>query len=124
MARKFLNIESDLIFKVKLFKNFKLRCKTRYQQQFNDFFSFSGSGYEATEANFRNKIQIDYAIEKHQIYFNAELFRAIKPSRAPYFNQLRIILGSKWKNKLGELNYALAYERELNSLKALNYFFA
>ncbi|MGB0886367.1 MAG: DUF2490 domain-containing protein, partial [Chitinophagales bacterium] len=118
-----LRMNYDLGLKIKIVENLKLRYRLRFQHAYITEFNFSGYGYNGIESNLRNKLQFDYSIEDHQIYLNAELFREMKPSRLAFFNQMRFILGSKWKNKLGEFNYALAYERELGKANPLNYVF-
>lgn len=119
-----LRLNYDFIFSIKLVENLKLSYRLRFQQTFITEKNFSGYGYSGMESNLRNKLQFNYTIKAHQVYVNTEIFREMKPSQLAYFNQLRFILGSKWKNKLGELNYAIAYERELGAAHPLNYVFA
>ncbi|MGB1248243.1 MAG: DUF2490 domain-containing protein [Chitinophagales bacterium] len=114
----------DLQFKVKMAKNLKLRYRLRFQQVYENLFTIKRYKVGGREDNLRNRIQIDYEIENHQIYFNTELFRAIEKYRSPYFNKLRFTVGSKWENKLGKLNYAIAYERDLGEDHPLHYVFA
>lgn len=113
----------DLMFKVKLIQNLKLRYRLRFQQVYENLFTSKRYQVGSTTSNLRNKLQFDYTIKEHRIYVSTELFREMKLYKTPYFNKIRIVLGDQWENKLGNLNFAIAYERDLGVEHPLNYLF-
>lgn len=132
-GRYYLNKEKDNLLsqnwrynlsfnlKFKLNKKFKLKYRARVQTKYQ--FSLENV-YQGRASNFRNRITIDYKLnKKNHIYFGTELFREFVFYRKPYFNKIRLILGDKLSHNLGDFNYFIGYERELNTEHPFNYTF-
>lgn len=111
----------DFKFKKKLTKKLDLLYRFRFQYSYINLFTFVPD--VGRKANARNRIKIEYDLNKHSIYFASELFREFVVYKDPSFNNLRISLGDQFETALGDFNYALAYERELNETNPLNFFF-
>ncbi len=112
----------DLRFKSKLSKRVKFKYRLRFQSTYQNFFLKENDGLKS---NFRNRIRLDYKLnKKHTFYISSELFREVIAFKKPNFNQLRMLIGDKFKTSIGKFDCSLAYERELGSENPLNFFFA
>ncbi|MEN8928081.1 MAG: DUF2490 domain-containing protein [Flavobacteriales bacterium] len=112
----------DFQFKKKINSRFKMKYRFRYQNVYEELFSGIPDG---SKANLRNKIEVGYKLnKKHAAYFASEIFRKIVNYRAPFFNKLRLVVGDEFESRFGEFDFSLGYERELNSARPLNYYFA
>ncbi len=111
----------DLKIKLKLSKSFDLKYRLRYQNNYVGLFSYQGG--QEKRANARNRIELEYTCKKHSFYANAEIFREFVIYQKPAFNSLRFSLGDNLKFKSNQFDYAISYERELDTEHPLNFFY-
>ena len=111
----------DFKFKQKIVKHLQLHYRFRFQNNYSNIFSVPNA-FEP-EANIRNRVKFQYKLKDHTLFFATELFRSYEFFRMLYFNSLRFSVGNKRETKLGDFNYGFAYERELNEVSPLNFFF-
>ena len=111
----------DFKYKLKLSKAFDLKYRFRFQNNYIDLFTYEG--HNERRSNARNRLEIEYDLKKHSIYFSTELFREFTVYKKPEFNNLRISLGDQYETGLGDFNYAFSYERELDDDHPLNFFY-
>lgn len=111
----------DSHFKNKIGKRLKFKYRLRFQTVHQDLFGIVSQG---SKSNIRSKASFDYKLNKrHEVFLGAELFKELVFYRKPYFNKVRFLIGDEMKTEVGDLNFKLGYERELNSDFPLNYFF-
>lgn len=111
----------DFKFKHKLTNHFNFHYRFRFQHSYLNLFNFTPD--IGQKSNARNRIKLQYSLQKHAIYFAAELFREYAIYKNPSFNNLRLSIGDQLETKLGDFKYGFAYERELNDENPLNFFF-
>jgi len=103
----------DLKFKQKINDSFRFKYRMRYQQKFGNLLTSDRDNIETTDTNFRNKFEVEYRLNNHLYYVNAELFRKYKQYQKPYFNKVRYYLGKEFKYKNGKINLCLGYEKNI-----------
>ena len=111
----------DFNFKKEIVHNLDLKYRFRFQHNYRNLFNFVPDINQ--RSHIRNKLELQYELEKHTVYFASELFREFVSYKDPEFNSLRLSLGDQIENKLGEFDYAIVYERELNDKYPLDFFF-
>lgn len=111
----------DFKFKTDLTQQLKVEYRLRYQHSYQNLFTFVPNSKQ--KYNLRNRALISYALEKHEVYFSAEVFRAFTFNQQPYFNNLRLNLGDELKHGKNKIGYALCYQVELNEEDPLHFFF-
>ena len=121
---KDLRYNLDFSFRTKIYKAFGLSYRLRFQQLFENALHADRGMVGDKVSNLRNKLSFFFKLEKNKPFVSVELFRAFESYRKPYFNQLRLQMGNEWENRLGEFEFALAYERELSDPNPLHFFFA
>ena len=115
-----LRYNLDFKFKKKLSDAMNFKYRLRYQDVYESLFNEVPEDIVTT---FRNKISVDYSLNKHVIYFGAEIFRKRIVYKKPYFNKFRLELGDEIETKLGDFDCAIAYESELGETYPLQFFF-
>lgn len=111
----------DFDFKKKISESFVFKYRLRYQDTYESLFDKIP---EEIINTFRNKIALDYLLKNEdKLYFKAEIFRKRPVYKKAYFSKIRLGLGIEQPTKLGEINYGVAYERELGETYPLNFFF-
>tara|TARA_B100000508_G_scaffold141077_2_gene146012 strand:+ start:6959 stop:7651 length:693 start_codon:yes stop_codon:yes gene_type:complete len=110
----------DIKYWCKLSKHLNLLYRFRYQHSYINLFANTTPDIE-NRSSMRNRIKLQYPINKHAIYISAELFREYVIYKKPSFNKVRLNIGDKLKTNLGDVKYGLAFERELNNSYPLNY---
>ncbi len=111
----------DFMYRFELSKRLDFKYRFRFQ---NNFINLSSYYDEFTrKSNARGQIELQYQRHKHTYYWNVELFRQYVIYRKPHFNALRICVGDQLKTKLGFIDYAIGYTRELGDPHPLNFFF-
>ncbi len=106
-----LKYGASLRFKHKINSHFDFSYRLRGQTKYKNFFVKVKND---VDWYLRNKISLDYNYNKHKFYLGAEIFKEFELYRLPYYNKYRISLGDEIQNKLGEFNFSVLYEKELN----------
>jgi len=110
----------DFKYKLKLKKGLYLNYRFRFQQNHINLFTYISDLKK--KSNARNRLHIEYVLNKHSLFFATELFREYITYKKPRFNNVRLSIGDKVKTKLGNIKYGLLFEHELNREHPLNLF--
>lgn len=119
-----LRYNFDLEFRTKFSKKFKLSYRLRYQQKFIDLFQPEQTIITRKKSTVRNKLKFTYKYKKtHQFYCSTELFVSTTPHQETHLDKLRFNIGNKIKTVIGQFNFAVGYEVNLQPQDALSFFF-
>jgi len=113
----------DFKYKFKLGRSVLFKCRLRYQKEFVNAYANDPS-QNIYSSEIRNRIKI--VLNKnwqHRFYLSSELFRLIEIFREPYFNKCRFYLGDEVELKVGSIDYALGYEREIHTNHPYSFIF-
>ena len=111
----------EITYKNKLSEDLKFYYRLRFQKGEKDFQSSRTLDYSSA---FRHMVKFKYTKLKRVIpYTSMELFRVSRRFEDPEFHKWRIFIGSELKNKLGEIDIAMGYERELQTQYPFSFLF-
>lgn len=116
-----LRYNFDIQYKGQFKERFAFKYRLRFQRRHENYFHPIGGG---SEAAFRHRAALDYTLnDRHRFQFSAELFREIELHENPHFEKYRLQLSDDFISPLGEIEWAVGFDREIDTSTPLTYYF-
>jgi hypothetical protein len=115
-----LRYNFDIQYKGQFKERFAFKYRVRFQRRHKNFFHPVGGG---SDAAFRHRVAVDFQMnDLHRLQLSGEMFREISLHENPHFEKFRLQFADDLSTSLGTFEWAVAMERELDTVAPLTYY--